>query len=270
MALSSNKAGLAGSRRRRRILKGVQVPFLRSFMLLLVVWFFNDTPSVISAFTPRRSCTAWHRSSYSLPRPLLSRNEFVLQKIQVKVDNEAPSRVEDLPSTVPFRSSSYIRSFLWTYGPYGASAVLVWRGIWDLQDIYLFPDDLITSSLLSAAIGITFGTVAFFAQHVLNDTVKTVLVAVASISYWRGVWILWDELVWPQDPTLQSVAGLVVGSAVLLAAKSFRLGVASPPILHQNDQIYLLEDPFLGPAHAAFDVAHQEEEVLHSVDGVRD
>jgi hypothetical protein len=146
----------------------------------------------------------------------------------------------------------------------------VWRGIWDLQDIYLFPDDLITSSLLSAAIGITFGTVAFFAQHVLNDTVKTVLVAVASISYWRGVWILWDELVWPQDPTLQSAAGLAVGSAVLLAAKSFRLGVASPPILHQNDQIYLLEDPFLGPAHAAFDVAHQEEEVLHGVDGVHD
>ena len=36
----------------------------------------------------------------------------------------------------------------------GTAVISVWRGIWNLLDLYLYPNDLVLSSILSIAIGL--------------------------------------------------------------------------------------------------------------------
>ena len=36
----------------------------------------------------------------------------------------------------------------------GTAVISVWRGIWNLLDLYLYPTDLVLSSILSIAIGL--------------------------------------------------------------------------------------------------------------------
>jgi hypothetical protein len=36
----------------------------------------------------------------------------------------------------------------------GTAVISVWRGIWNLLDLYLYPNDLVLSSILSITIGL--------------------------------------------------------------------------------------------------------------------
>ena len=130
-------------------------------------------------------------------------------------------------------TSGLLRSFLWNFGPFGASTVLVWRGVWDLQDELFFPEHPVVSACGSAVLGTVLGGM-LRVRKTSPSSANTLLLSVATISYWRGIWELWDQLVLPQDSTLQSVVGLGVGALVLFGTQSFRLGVPGVPVVDQS------------------------------------
>jgi hypothetical protein len=124
-------------------------------------------------------------------------------------------------------SKNCVWDFFFTFGLIGASTVLVWQGFWDLQDLYLFPDNTLLSSALSAVAGITLSGLCHLVANSLllqyqsreprsllmnyTELLYMLLVSISVISYWRGVWLLWDECVLSPNPTLQSVVTFRAG-----------------------------------------------------------
>ena len=72
----------------------------------------------------------------------------------------------------------------------------------------------------------------------------THIVAFCAVSYWRGVWYLWDELVLTKDAVLQNWMTLVVGTGMLFAFRSFR-SVFAPPVVYVPDDADDLDDSTL-------------------------
>lgn len=59
------------------------------------------------------------------------------------------------------------------------------------------------------------------------------VIGFAVVSYWRGVWLLWDQLVFPNNRTLSAVLYLSTGLVILILLKSFFSALA-PPIPKVN------------------------------------
>ncbi len=47
------------------------------------------------------------------------------------------------------------------------AVVLVWRGLWGLMDLYIFPDQLLVSYIVSLVIGL----LVLFTTHKLSDLI---------------------------------------------------------------------------------------------------
>ena len=60
------------------------------------------------------------------------------------------------------KKPSYIR-VLWI----AVAVVLVWRGAWGLMDLYIFPDHLLASYIISLALGL----IVLFSTHKLSDLI---------------------------------------------------------------------------------------------------
>jgi len=60
------------------------------------------------------------------------------------------------------KKSSYIR-VLWI----AVAVVLVWRGAWGLMDLYIFPDHLLASYIISLVLGL----IVLFSMHKLSDLI---------------------------------------------------------------------------------------------------
>jgi hypothetical protein len=67
----------------------------------------------------------------------------------------------------------------------------------------------------------------------LKSSVSTGIVAFGVISYWRGIWFLWDGMVYPDDPLSSGIASATVGLGVLLGARAFDVALA-PPLTKMN------------------------------------
>ena len=157
-----------------------------------------------------------------------------------KTENAKPQRgtiqptppQDDMEDEEP---SSMLLPFLWTYGPYGISVTVVWRGIWELQEMYLspFPDHEIASALASIAIALACSVLLLAFPKALrrNETLATILMIVVTIFYFRGIWELWGELVFPDDPLLQNFAGLIPGSFLLWSSGALQSSLVGPPVL---------------------------------------
>ena len=148
--------------------------------------------------------------------------------------------------------------FLLTYGPIGTSVTLFWRGMWMIQDMYLFPTDLVKSASTSLLLGIVTGIICHCISqydlkkqwhhgsttmsHLIYGIVErcfSFLVAFGAVSYWRGVWTLWDQLVFVNNPVTQNWMSLIVGSVVLLCLRSFRCTFAPPMVYMPDDADHL-------------------------------
>jgi hypothetical protein len=57
------------------------------------------------------------------------------------------------------------------------------------------------------------------------------LVAAFGVCYWRGVWYLWEELVFCETLAGKSAMAMVLGVGILLATGNFQTTVVGPPIL---------------------------------------
>ena len=60
------------------------------------------------------------------------------------------------------------------------------------------------------------------------------IVGFGAVSYWRGVWLLWDELVLVDNPIQQNWICLLAGTILLLSLRSFR-SVFAPPMVYMPD-----------------------------------
>lgn len=67
----------------------------------------------------------------------------------------------------------------------------------------------------------------------LQSSMTAGMVAFGVISYWRGVWFLWDGLVFPEDPLTSGIASAAVGLGVLMGARAFDVALA-PPLTRLN------------------------------------
>ncbi|XP_059619238.1 uncharacterized protein LOC132263474 [Phlebotomus argentipes] len=112
----------------------------------------------------------------------------------------------------------------------GTLVVFVWRGVWLLMDLYLFPTDTHLSAFLSLAIG--YGTVAviFAIQPIMRWTCERLeglwrvaatdvflsLSFVGTVSIWRGVWYCIDFYFLPHY-LIESIWITHAASLILLA-----------------------------------------------------
>lgn len=141
--------------------------------------------------------------------------------------------------------------------------VFYWRGAWEVLDTYLYPDDKLMSAIVSYVIACILQLIVCIAQPFLNalyayrppdsrltltkqspfsvllsvtvrrwflETVMYLLVNFVSVSHWRGIWMLLDLYVFPDQPDLS--AGLthvvgIVGLWLLWVGHSVTLGGCS-------------------------------------------
>jgi hypothetical protein len=120
---------------------------------------------------------------------------------------------------------------VYTLGPIGAASMLVWVGLWGLLDVYLFACNKTLSALASNALA-TFFVMLCHALSPCSQHVGYVsLVAAFGVCYWRGVWYLWEELVFCETLAGKSAMAMVLGVGILLATGNFQTTVVGPPIL---------------------------------------
>jgi len=62
----------------------------------------------------------------------------------------------------------------------------------------------------------------------LKYSLDASIIAFGVVSFWRGVWFLWDANVFPDDPLKSGLASLGVGLSVLLYNGAFEVALAPP------------------------------------------
>ncbi|XP_031839255.1 uncharacterized protein LOC116429898 isoform X1 [Nomia melanderi] len=109
--------------------------------------------------------------------------------------------------------SLYLLDCAFSVGVVGTLVVFVWRGVWILVDLYLFPDDRKYSAIGSLAIGYVIVTVTFSLQPLMRYVCARLqglarLVAadgflllsfLGTVNVWRGIWNLLDLWLVPSN-----------------------------------------------------------------------
>jgi len=132
-----------------------------------------------------------------------------------------------------------------TAGPTGISVALIWLGIWGLLDLYLFPTNIILSASLCIAWSIPLVALcevlqirnddneakpkAKNQQQQFDGIVLAILTTLAGVLFWRGVWYLWDNLVFVNNPPLQKSLALIIGPVILLLNGTCQASVVGAP-----------------------------------------
>jgi hypothetical protein len=165
-----------------------------------------------------------------------------------------------------------VAAVCYTLGPIGAAVVLLWVGLWGLLDTYLFPEDV----TLSGAICIGFATLLAMICHawtfssISTDTVVYVfLTASVGVCFWRGVWKLWESLVFVDIPLIQSLLAISLGTGILVLSGNFQPTVVGPPILFprsQTDNSSLAPNELTSPLH---DDYNEEERMIAMIDVIK-
>ncbi|OQR79741.1 hypothetical protein BIW11_05523 [Tropilaelaps mercedesae] len=85
------------------------------------------------------------------------------------------------------------------------SVIVIWRGIWHLQDFAIYPDDKLKSGIVTFGIGVFGAIICYIIQWPLNSCAKSLpkfprfiieqlwraCVVTIAIFYWRGSWVFW-------------------------------------------------------------------------------
>ncbi|XP_043804317.1 uncharacterized protein LOC122721104 isoform X2 [Apis laboriosa] len=112
--------------------------------------------------------------------------------------------------------SLYLLDCAFSVGVVGTLVVFVWRGVWILFDLYLFPDNHEYSAIGSLAIGYVIVTMTFSLQPLMRyacarlQGLARLIVAdcflllsfLGTVNVWRGIWNVLDLWLVPDNPEM--------------------------------------------------------------------
>ena len=77
----------------------------------------------------------------------------------------------------------------------------------------------------------------------VQSIMMAIVIGFAVVSFWRGIWYLWDVLVFtrPEDKLFSAVASLVTGIIILGVMRSF-YSVLAPPVAGVNIRPHRTDD----------------------------
>uniref|UniRef100_A0A182PAV5 Fuseless n=1 Tax=Anopheles epiroticus TaxID=199890 RepID=A0A182PAV5_9DIPT len=146
--------------------------------------------------------------------------------------NDSRREYFDVPTYFKLTGSKdpglYVLDCMFSVLVIGSLVVFVWRGLWVLLDLKLFPEDHGTSAWASIIIGYGVTGVTFSLQPLMRWTCDRltgfwrVVVAdlflffsfIGTINVWRGIWQALDTYFLPNDPLLSN--WITHGAALLL------------------------------------------------------
>ncbi|XP_050443179.1 uncharacterized protein LOC126847142 isoform X3 [Adelges cooleyi] len=116
----------------------------------------------------------------------------------------------------------------------GSLVVIVWRGVWNIMDEYLYPDMQDISAWLSLAIGYGVVLIAFALQPTVKSIVKKVrgikrmfivdtyllFSFFGAVNVWRGIWTMLDVYFLPDAPMTSYWISHIACFAILVALNS--------------------------------------------------
>ncbi|CAG0913262.1 unnamed protein product [Notodromas monacha] len=110
-------------------------------------------------------------------------------------------------------------------------AIVFWRAIWGLQDLFFFPENLVHNFLASLVLGVVVTAVAFVTRTWIRRLTRerkgisrlvieypyVLFCAFGCISLWRGIWEMFDICLIPDDYSLSNKITAVVGLIGMMA-----------------------------------------------------
>ena len=52
---------------------------------------------------------------------------------------------------------------------------------------------------------------------------RNLLIGIGGISFWRGMWLLSDVLLFPQDPITSAIVSIIIGLIIFIVANEVRV-----------------------------------------------
>jgi succinate dehydrogenase hydrophobic anchor subunit len=206
-------------------------------------------------------------SETSLARPLLNEEHQTLAVFTPPNNNEDERTASSASSTTSTTSSSSsmipnCRSYMTLYfTDMLISAFIItpfvnihWRGAWDLLDIHLLPDSPAISALISFGIGYFMLYTMYLGQGYLQrfyernrhnvmgqimTRVYTLILALAYIHQWRGLWNLLDLT---SNNSYHLLGQATVTIIFLLLMKSIYNLISAPFLIGIDTESYFLLD----------------------------
>ena len=219
-----------------------------AMVLTTVSWAMD--PRLVECLIPSHRIGFRHRNTMRSADICPDRNVFVndgeRQGHCGDYSNRAIAPKEDLLDEIEFRSSklsssSYSLSYgvAYSLGPIAAASVLCWVGVWDLQDTFLFPDDRLLSGLACLAVAVPLTVAVHVMSRRENRNSRSfpfvMLVSLCGIEFWRGVWLIWEACVLPENRALQSVIAILVGIGILMSTGHYTRTVVGPSVIFPED-----------------------------------
>lgn len=144
--------------------------------------------------------------------------------------------------------------------------VAYWRGVWNLSEIYLYPNNKIQSLFTSLLLGIVGhlvftiwqGTFEKFLDpdrhrllYYLGSRTYTAIYGIVCVNCWRGGWQLIDHYTARDMTTILSVTILAI--LALMALKSLRNVIATPFVVVTDQQFDYFKIPTKYKTLVSFD-----------------
>ncbi|XP_050443178.1 uncharacterized protein LOC126847142 isoform X2 [Adelges cooleyi] len=146
----------------------------------------------------------------------------------------------EVPTLFRLRGQRGTGSFLYVLDSFfsvciiGSLVVIVWRGVWNIMDEYLYPDMQDISAWLSLAIGYGVVLIAFALQPTVKSIVKKVrgikrmfivdtyllFSFFGAVNVWRGIWTMLDVYFLPDAPMTSYWISHIACFAILVALNS--------------------------------------------------
>ena len=224
-----------------------------AMVLTTVSWAMD--PQLVECLIPSHRIGFRHRNTMRSADICPDRNVFVndgeRQRHCGENNNKAVASKEDLDE-IEFRSSnlsssSYSLSYgvAYSLGPIAAASVLCWVGVWDLQDTFLFPDNRLLSGLACLAVAVPLTVAVHVFSRRENRNSRSIpfvmLVSLCGIEFWRGIWLIWEACVLPDNRAAQSVIAILVGIGILMSTGHYTRTVVGPSVIFPEDHYEAFE-----------------------------
>lgn len=123
----------------------------------------------------------------------------------------------------------------------GPAVIGYWRSVWMLLGIYIFPEDLIISGVISTILGNVGHLIFIFSQHFLKQhfhpsrnkilffvfsRLYTAVFAFVCVNWWRGPWSLLE--LYTGTEVISVILITVISVVVLVAMRTLRNVSAAP------------------------------------------